>query len=126
MCLASSATAILVPACACPKCLPRPTHHPRRSVTILPAALSPHSLASVPSTSFGGASFTFSIPRNLSSGSGLGGGPAGLGDEAAGAGAFGSESEVSESEADSRDPSQHGPARPGGWSPAQQAPPRGQ
>lgn len=32
---------------------------PRRSVTILPAALSPHSLASVPSASFGGASFTF-------------------------------------------------------------------
>lgn len=30
-----------------------------RSVTILPAALDPHSLASVPSTGFGSASFTF-------------------------------------------------------------------
>lgn len=32
---------------------------PYRSVTILPAAMSPHSLASVPSASFGDASFTF-------------------------------------------------------------------
>ncbi|KAL4418661.1 hypothetical protein ABPG77_003579 [Micractinium sp. CCAP 211/92] len=99
-----------------------------RSVTILPAALSPHSLASVPSASFGDASFTFSVPRNLSSGSGLGAAHAGLGgeeDEAATAAAFGSESEVSESEADSREPSQHGPAQPGGWLPAR-PPPRGQ
>lgn len=95
---------------------PHPTPHSRptrRSVTILPAALSPHSLASVPSTSFGGASFTFSVPRNLSSGSGL---AADEGeDEGPTARAFGSESEVSESE-DSRDVSQHGP---GGWPPAQ-------
>ncbi|KAL4457997.1 hypothetical protein ABPG75_012862 [Micractinium tetrahymenae] len=102
-----------------------------RSVTILPAALSPHSLASVPSISFGDASFTFSVPRNLSSGSGLGGRPVRLGDEEdedeTTGGAFGSESEVSESEAaDSRDVSQHGPGGTGGWSPAHPPPPRGQ
>lgn len=110
-------------------CLWQPACRPCcRSVTILPAALSPHSLASVPSASFGDASFTFSVPRNLSSGSGLGAAHAGLGgeeDEAATAAAFGSESEVSESEADSREPSQHGPAQPGGWLPAR-PPPRGQ
>lgn len=85
----------------------------RRSVTILPAALSPHSLASVPSASFGGASFTFSVPPNLSQGSGLGGNyaPGVDFDE----GPY-SASEASESEPDSRDPSQHGAssARRGG------------
>ena len=42
--------------------MPDPARHPSpagRSVTILPAALDPHSLASVPSTGFGSARFTF-------------------------------------------------------------------
>lgn len=92
-----------------------------RSVTILPAALSPHSLASVPGDSFGGASFTFSVPRNLSTGSGLGTSSRGLGggEENEDGGAMGgaySESEVSESETEraSRDPSMHGAT---GWLP---------
>ncbi|KAI3435485.1 hypothetical protein D9Q98_001551 [Chlorella vulgaris] len=84
-----------------------------RSVTILPAALSPHSLASVPSDAFGGTSFAFSVPRSLSlsRGSVLGGGEEEVG-------MLYSESEAGSSVGGSRDPSQHGPP-PGG-------PPHGQ
>lgn len=97
-------------------------------MTILPAALSPHSLASVPSDAFGGASFTFSVPRNLSAGSGLGRrGSGALGDPEDDGLRYESESELSEG-ASSRDASQHGPSgrlpgggRPGG--PAARQPP---
>lgn len=96
----------------------------RRSVTILPAALSPHSLASLPSNvTFGGASFTFSVPRNADgSSSAYDSGSALLGTDLEEGPYSPSESEASESEADSRDVSQHGPGGRGGGAGAQ--PPR--
>ncbi|PRW18296.1 Solute carrier family 35 member F6 [Chlorella sorokiniana] len=91
-----------------------------RSVTILPAALDPHSLASVPSTGFGSASFTFSVPADVSTGSRRllaprSGGELGEEEEGEGLGGlYASESEeASEWDPESRDSSQHGPgARP--------------
>ena len=116
-------------------------------MTILPRALSPHSLASVPAVgdddgSFAPASFTFSVPRNSSVASALGGRSAtdaDAADDDEDGGQQYSESEISESEGErSRDASQHGPLRPllpppqlqptqaqaqppSGWQPARQA-----
>ena len=88
-------------------------------MTILPQALSPHSLASVPSLGFdAGTSFTFSVPRNLSGGvlgaSAGGGAAAEYEDEDEGLGRDNGEhscSEASETETDTdREASQHGPS----------------
>ena len=92
-----------------------------RSITILPQALSPHSLASVPSLGFDdtGTSFTFSVPRNFSGGGGLGvsggGAAASEYEDESGNGGY-SDSEASETDTDrgggdtSREASQHGPS----------------
>lgn len=86
---------------------PCPNHH--RSVTILPTALSPHSLASLPSATFGGASFTYSVPHDLSIGGGLEG-RATRAEEGLGGHFFtDSESDTDAGYSTSRDASQHGP-----------------
>jgi hypothetical protein len=92
---------------------------PCRSITILPQALSPHSLASVPSLGFddAGTSFTFSVPRNFSGGGGLGasGGGGAATEYDSGNGGY-SDTEASETDTDrgggdtSREASQHGPS----------------
>jgi hypothetical protein len=77
--------------------------------------LSPHSLASLPSATFGGASFTFSVPHNLSTGGGLGGGAACAEEGLGGPPYTDSESGTEGDYASSRDASQHGPRTHTPW-----------